>query len=571
MRTETTPSPAPPALTLRAAVAGALVGLPLAVGNLYMVLKTGWWDSGSITASIVGFALLGALSRPGGRAGPLETTAAMSLAAAMGAAPAAAGLLGALPALALLGRPVPAWAAAGWGMALGALGVLLALWLRRRLIEEEGLPFPTGLATAEVIAALHAGGAGGRGRALLGGAGVAAAVAWLRDGWPAIVPAAALWPGRVGGVPGAALGLGLAVSPMMVGAGLLVGLQNGLSVLLGAALGWGLLAPDLVSRGAVAGAEYGALAAWLVWPGVALMVGSAAAALLGQARALGAGLSDLRSAGRGRAAARGFGLVAAAAVPLALLIGWAGLGLPPLLAAAGLALAVPLGAACGRAAGRTDVSPAGDVGQLAQVAVGALVPGGGGPSTAAGSVVAGAAAQTGVSLWSLRAGQRLGASPRGQGWAMLLGASLGAAVSAPVYAVLTAAQGVGTAAFPAPGAVRWKAVAEVMAGGASAMPPGALWAAAVALAAGVALELAARTRAGRFLPAPGALAVGFVAPAHYGAAIALGAVLAAAVRALRPRAADGGLPLVGAGAIAGESVAGFLAALLVSLGIIRAP
>jgi uncharacterized oligopeptide transporter (OPT) family protein len=188
MRTETTPSPAPPALTLRAAVAGALVGLPLAVGNLYMGLKTGWWDSGSITASIVGFALLGALSRPGGRAGPLETTAAMSLAAAMGAAPAAAGLLGALPALALLGRPVPAWAAAGWGMALGALGVLLALWLRRRLIEEEGLPFPTGLATAEVIAALHAGGAGGRGRALLGGAGVAAAVAWLRGGRPLARP-----------------------------------------------------------------------------------------------------------------------------------------------------------------------------------------------------------------------------------------------------------------------------------------------------------------------------------------------------------------------------------------------
>ncbi|HYQ81196.1 MAG TPA: OPT/YSL family transporter, partial [Anaeromyxobacteraceae bacterium] len=201
------PTPASPALTLRAALAGALVGLPLAVGNLYMGLKTGWWDSGSITSAILGFAILSAAR--GGRGGPHETVAAMSVAAAVGAAPAASGLLGALPALALLGRPVAPWAAAGWGMALGALGVLMALWLRRRLLEEEGLPFPTGVATAEVIAALHAGGGAGRGRWLAGGAGAAAAVAWLRDGWPRLVPGALLWPGRVGGVPGQALGLGL--------------------------------------------------------------------------------------------------------------------------------------------------------------------------------------------------------------------------------------------------------------------------------------------------------------------------------------------------------------------------
>jgi uncharacterized oligopeptide transporter (OPT) family protein len=570
VRAEPPPPSAPPALTLRTAAAGALVGLPLAVGNLYMGLKTGWWDSGSITSAILGFAILSASPRAG-RGGPHQTVAAMSVAAALGAAPAASGLLGALPALALLGRPVPPWAAAGWGVALGALGVLLALWLRRRLLEEEGLPFPTGVATAEVIAALHAGAGGGRGRTLLGAAGVAGAVAWLRDGWPALVPGAVLWPGRVGGVPASALGLGLALSPMMVGAGLLVGLQNGLSVLLGAALGWGLLAPDLMRGGKVAGAGYAALAGWLVWPGVSLMVGSAAVALLGQGRALLSGLADLRSAGRGRAAAGGLGPVAAAAVSLALLVGWAGLGLPPLLAVAALALAVPLCAAAGRATGRTDVSPAGDMGQLAQVAVAALVPGGAGPSTAAGSMVSGAAAQTGVSLWSLRAGQKLGTPPRGQGWAMLLGASLGALVSAPVYAVLVSAGGVGTAAFPAPFAVRWKAVAEVMAGGASALPPGALPAAALALAAGAALELLGRGRAGRWLPAPGALAVGFVAPPSYGAAIALGAVVAAAARRLRPAAVEGALPLLGAGAIAGESVAGFLAALLVSLGLIPAP
>src|SRR5256885_7194502 len=44
-------------------------------------------------------------------------------------------------------------------------GILFALALRRRLIDEERLAFPTGVATAEVIEALHGGDSGARGRA----------------------------------------------------------------------------------------------------------------------------------------------------------------------------------------------------------------------------------------------------------------------------------------------------------------------------------------------------------------------------------------------------------------------
>src|SRR2546430_2103692 len=94
----------------------------------------------------------------------------------VGGIPAAAGLLGAVPALQLLGVRVPGWGIALWGLALGIIGVMIALALRRRLLEEEDLPFPTGVATAEVIEVLHAGGPESRGRArsLLTG-GIAAA------------------------------------------------------------------------------------------------------------------------------------------------------------------------------------------------------------------------------------------------------------------------------------------------------------------------------------------------------------------------------------------------------------
>ncbi len=114
----------------------------------------------------------------------------------------------------------------------------------------------------------------------------------------------------------------------------------------------------------------------------------------------------------------------------------------------------------------------------------------------------------------------------------------------------------------------WKAVASALAGGAAALPPGALAAALGGLAAGALLELASRRRAGRFLPAAGALGVGFVVPFVYASAIAAGALGGAAYRAARPDRADAALPVVGAGAIAGESLAGFAVAALGALGLV---
>src|SRR5437016_5140807 len=98
----------PRELSLRALVAGAGIGALLAAANLLLGLKTGFWDSGSITAALLGFALFQALGRR--TFSPLENNVTQTTAAAVAAMPSAAGLLGALPALGLLGRTVPAWA-----------------------------------------------------------------------------------------------------------------------------------------------------------------------------------------------------------------------------------------------------------------------------------------------------------------------------------------------------------------------------------------------------------------------------------------------------------------------------
>ncbi|RUO86978.1 peptide transporter, partial [Corallococcus sp. AB018] len=131
---------------------GLLIGALLAVTNLYMGLKTGLWDSGSIAAAVLGFSALAPYGRKRGVPyTPLENNLTQTAAAAVGAMPASAGLLAAIPALALLGTGVPGWGITVWGLVLGVVGVLVAGLLRRRLLEQEALPFPTGIATAELI------------------------------------------------------------------------------------------------------------------------------------------------------------------------------------------------------------------------------------------------------------------------------------------------------------------------------------------------------------------------------------------------------------------------------------
>jgi uncharacterized oligopeptide transporter (OPT) family protein len=562
-------------LTVRALVGGCLIGSGLAVTNVYMGLKTGFWESGSIVAAVLGFSGMSALGRRrGAMPTMLENNLTQSTASAVGAMPAAAGLLGSLPALTMLGYDVPAWSVVAWGAALGVLGVLAAFLLRRRLLVEEALPFPTGVATAEVITAMHKTGRverPGRAQVLLGSGLLSVGVTWLRDvsGW---LPSVSAFPGRLAGLPASSFTLGFGWSPVMLAIGMMAGLSMGLSMLLGAALAWGVLAPALVREGIlVAGQGYERFSEWLIWPGVGLMVGAAVASLGSQARSLLRAARDLRGLGSAGLDAVGpwgvrVGLVACVAV---LVLGLGVFQLPVLHILVALALVLPLCAVCARGAGQADISPVAQMGQLTQVASGTLFPGSAELNVAAGSVVAGAAAQTGVSLWSLKAGHLLGASPSRQLLVQLLGVLVGSVVSVPVYLLLVGAHGVGSEALPVPAAHQFRVVAELAAQGFSALPAYAAPAAGIGFAVGALLTLASRGRLASMVPSGMAMGLGFILPANYAVTIATGAVLVALARRVHPAGAERHTPALGAGAIAGESLTGLTIAALVGLGFIQ--
>lgn len=561
-------------LTVRAMVGGCIIGALLAVTNVYMGLKSGWWESGSIVAAVLGFSGLSFLGRRGGAPStPLENNLTQTAACAVGAMPAAVGLLGSLPALEMMGVSVPSWGVITFGAALGVLGVLAAYLLRQRLIVEEGLAFPTGVATAEVITAMHKTGRverPGRAQVLLGSGVVAMGVTWLRDvhAW---VPMMSALPGRLAGLPAAQFTWGMGWTPMLLAVGMMSGLSMGLSILLGAVLAWAVTAPALVQGGVLpSSARYEDFAAWLTWPGVGLMVGAAVSSLALQARSLLGAMRDLRGLGSaGEGAGRWVIVPGLVACALTLVLGSGVFGLPMLHTLLALALVLPLCAVCGRGAGQTDISPVSQMGQLTQVASGTLFPGPVNLNVAAGSVVAGAVAQTGVSLWSFKAGQLLRASAPRQLMAQLLGVLVGALVSVPAYLLLVNAYGLGSEALPVPSAHQFRAVAEVATQGLSGLPPHAAEAAMLGFAVGVVLTLAARGRLERVLPSAVAMGIGFIMPAHNAIAIASTAVLTEVVRRVRPSWVEKHAMAVGAGAIAGESVMGMAIGALVALGLIQ--
>jgi uncharacterized oligopeptide transporter (OPT) family protein len=549
-------------LTPRALLAGCVLGAVFTATNVYAGLKSGFSDAGLIAASVLAFAVFAALRRP---LTAQENTVSATCSGAAAMSVSTAGLLGPVSAMFMMGSAPSMWAIAAFGAALSVFGVLLALPLRAPLVVEEQLAFPTGAATAEVIRSMAAPDrtAGRHARALVGGGALGAIVVWFRDGLPAVIPASIDFPGRIGGVL-AAHSFSFAASPLLVATGALIGLSGAISMFGGAVLAWGVLAPLLADAAIVPSVSFQDARSWLLWPGVALVVSSALTSLALQARTLARGVRELGAAGTA-SGRRVLGGIAAAALVVAVLA-WALLGVPAVLAAVMVLVTPLLAAACARAQGETGLAPAGPIGGLVQLVVGPAAPLQPAITLGSGMIVYGAANQTMTMMTAFKAGHLLGSSPRALLVGQLLGCAVGIAVAVPIYEVLTSAYQLGSAALPAPAPMSWKATAEAVTGGAAAMPALAALAAGIGAAVGISLVLLARTRAGRWLPSPAAVGVGFILPASYSVAILVGGACIAVLRRRWPVPVATYGAVVAGGLIGGEALLGVAIAILKVIG-----
>src|SRR3954471_23070882 len=133
-------------LTVRAILLGGLITLVFTAANVYLGLKVGLTFATSIPAAIISMAVLRGFSD----SSILENNIVQTVASAAGTL---AAICFVLPGLVMIGwwQGFPYWQTAlitGLG---GVLGVLFSVPLRRALVTDSPLPYPEGVAAAEVL------------------------------------------------------------------------------------------------------------------------------------------------------------------------------------------------------------------------------------------------------------------------------------------------------------------------------------------------------------------------------------------------------------------------------------
>lgn len=224
----------PRELTWRGVVIGALITVVFTASNVYLGLRIGLTVATSIPAAVISMAVLRLLG--GGTV--LENNLVQTQASAAGTL---ACVFASLPALIMAGvwQRFPYIQTALLTAAGGMTGVLFTIPLRRVMLDDPELPFPEGVAAAEILRA----GAGrenpGGIRALLQGGILAALLTFASAGLRVLgdgISATATW-----GLSAFRLSLGF--SPALLGAGYLVGLPGGIAMVAGALLTWEVAIP----------------------------------------------------------------------------------------------------------------------------------------------------------------------------------------------------------------------------------------------------------------------------------------------------------------------------------------
>lgn len=584
-----------PQLTVRAVLVGMMIGAVMCLSNLYVFFKTGWSMGVTITAAILAFAvfrLLGALRIARTPLTALENNALTTVASGAGFMT-GGGNMAAFGALLMVTavRP-PQLPMVAWFGAIAALGVFTAIPIKRQLINAEGLPFPTGKATAETLRAIH--GEGGhadaanegskQARALGLGALFAAALAWLRDAkaaWmPFNVPAQFPLPLTLGGRPALEWTLALKSEVVLFGAGALMSFRTGWSLLLGGLLTYGVLAPALFAGGVLHATGYKAIVGWTVWPGAAVLVASGLTSFALDWKSVARSFSGMAGIFTRRAAGvaadpmdevecpgwwfpAGFVVLGPIVVVLMTLLfhipWWAGVIAVP--------LAVVMGFIAARVTGETDVTPTKALGPVTQLLYGVITPGNLSGNIMSANVTGGIGLHAADLLTTLKTGRLLGGSPRVQFYAQLFGVLAGAAVVVPAFNILIPDPSVlGTDAWPAPSCLVWAGVSKAFAGGIGTLDPTARTAIFAGLGLGIALVLLERfaprpLRA--WVPSPAGLGIAMVVPGSNSIAMFLGAFVAMLVGRFHPTAGRRYVVPVASGLIAGESLMGVAIAMLI--------
>ena len=232
--------------TLRGVILGALITVIFTASNVYLGLKVGLTFASSIPAAVISMAIL----KFAKDSNILENNLVQTQASAAGTL---SSIIFVLPALLMLGywTSFPFWQTTTLCIAGGILGVMFTIPLRYAMVVNSDLPYPEGVAAAEILRAGEAAvadgsatqdGSIGAKEIAIGGA-LSGTVAFLTGGLRLLADSAGYWFKAGAAVFQLPMGFSLA----LLGAGYLVGIAGGIAILLGILIAWGVAVPTLTS------------------------------------------------------------------------------------------------------------------------------------------------------------------------------------------------------------------------------------------------------------------------------------------------------------------------------------
>ena len=586
-------------LTLRGVIIGGIITLVFTAANVYLGLKVGLTFATSIPAAVISMAILRRFADHDIR----ENNIVQTIASAAGTLSA---IIFVLPGLVIVGwwSGFPYWTTLFVCALGGILGVMYSIPLRRALVTGSDLPYPEGVAGAEVLKVGHAEDGGEenkRGlRIILVGALASAGFALLG----ALKAVATSLQGffRVGS--GGTM-LGSSLSLALIGVGHLVGLSVGIAMIVGLVISHGILLPwrtngDVPSKGPIEDAIAGTFSHDVRFIGAGAIAVAAIWTLIKVIRPIAVGIKEALASNQKRAAGTEvelverdlpiktvFSVILASMLPIGVLLWLFVHGTVLGSSAAGLVITsiifilligLVVAAVCGYMAGLIGASnsPISGVGILVVLVAAVLIKVVHNPSAGqaealvaytlfTAAVVFGVATISNDNLQDLKTGQLVGATPWKQQVALVIGVIFGSLVIPPVLQLMNnafgfaGAPGAGKDALAAPQASLISSLAKGVFGGDldwGLLGLGALIGCAVI----VVDEVLKKTTKRSALP-PIAVGMGMYLPAALTLMIPLGAVLGMvydrwAAKRHNPGASQRAGILLATGLIVGESLFG---------------
>ena len=255
--------PTLPELTFRGMFLGMLITVIFTASNVYLGLKVGLTFSSSIPAAVISMAIL----RMFKDSNILENNMVQTQASAAGTLSA---IIFILPGLLMLGywQGFPFWQTMVLCACGGSLGVLFTIPLRRAMVVNSDLPYPEGLAAAEILkigSASHdedkkASKDTGM-KDIVKGTSLAGLISLCANGFHVLSSEFSYWMsfGKV------TTQIPLGFSMALLGAGYLIGIASGIAILVGTLLAWGVFVPYLTSTLSPAEGQTAAAFAKAVW------------------------------------------------------------------------------------------------------------------------------------------------------------------------------------------------------------------------------------------------------------------------------------------------------------------